>query len=160
MNTRLLYSGLAVSLLANAALAIALLRPVSPAYADAANGEELAVYMSDAQRHAHKLGLSIQSKNQPLADFYFHELGETFEAIEKHFPQYDGMQIAALSKAMLDPAKPALSKSIAAGNWPTASIAYDKLVAACNSCHVATEHAFVKITVPTHNPFNQTFATK
>ena len=161
MNTRLLLGGLALSIAANVWLASEWIRPASLAHADVTPaGEELSVYMAHAQRHAHKLGLSIQGKNKALADFYFTELGETFELIEKKFPQYDGMQIAALSKAMLDPARPALSKSITASDWAASSIAYDKLVAACNSCHVATKHEFVKIVPPTGNPFNQSFATK
>jgi hypothetical protein len=116
--------------------------------------------MSDAQRHTHKLGPAIQAKNKPLADFYFTELGETFDAVQKKFPQYEGLQIAALTKAMLTPATPALSKALAAPDWATASIAYDKYLAACNSCHVATKHEFVRIVAPASNPFNQTFATK
>jgi len=161
MNTRLLFGGLALSMAANIWLATALLHSTSIAHADVTPaGEELAVYMSHAQRHAHKLGLSIQNKNKPLADFYFTELGETFELIEKKFPQYENMQIAALAKAMLDPAKPALYKALTTGDWPNASIAYDKYLAACNTCHVATQHPFVKIVAPTGNPFNQSFATK
>jgi hypothetical protein len=161
MNNRLLVAALTVSVAANVWLAVESMGPSSTARADVTpSSEELAVYMSHAQRHAHKLGLSIQSKNKPLADFYYTELGEAFEQIEAKFPQYEGMQIAALAKAMLDPAKPALSKSIAAGDWATASVAYGKFIAACNSCHVATKHEFVKITTPAGNPFNQSFATK
>jgi hypothetical protein len=145
----------------NAWLATALHHPVADAHADVtASGEELSTYMSHLQRHAHKLGLSIQAKNKPLADFYFTELGETLEIIQKKFPQYEGLQIAALSKAMIDPAKPALSKSLAAGDWSTAPGSYDKLLAACNNCHVAVKHEFIKVVVPTGNPFNQSFATK
>ncbi|HXV15044.1 MAG TPA: hypothetical protein VEC56_12630 [Candidatus Krumholzibacteria bacterium] len=161
MNTRLLRGALALSLLANVWLAASHHRPVGEARADVAPPtEELAIYMSHAQRHAHKLGLSIQAKNKPLAEFYLAELGETFELIQRKFPQYDGLQIAALSKAMLDPAKPALARSLAAGDFATASVAYDKYLAACNSCHVAAKHEYVKVVAPTGNPFNQSFATK
>jgi hypothetical protein len=34
------------------------------------------------------------------------------------------------------------------------------LLAACNNCHVAVKHEFIKVLVPTGNPFNQSFATK
>lgn len=161
MKYRLLFGSLALSLLLNAWLAAAMWRPVSDAHADVtASGEELSTYMNHLQRHGHKLGLSIQAKNKPLANFYYAEIGETLEIIQKKFPQYEGYQIAALSKAMIDPAKPALAKSLTAGDWPTATIAYDKLLAACNNCHVAVKHEFVKVVVPTTNPFNQSFATK
>jgi hypothetical protein len=161
MKYRVLLGSLFLSLLLNAWLAAALRRPVADAHADVtASGEELSTYMNHMQRHSHKLGLSIQAKNKPLADFYFTELGETLEIIQKKFPQYDGLQIAALSKAMIDPVKPALAKSLAAGDWAAAPVAYDKLLAACNNCHVAVKHEFVKVVVPTGNPFNQSFATK
>jgi hypothetical protein len=161
MSKRLLPGALALSLLAHVWLVASTHRPVDVARADVGpSGEELAVYMSHAQRHAHKLGLSIQAKNKPLAEFYLTELAETFELVQKKFPQYEGVQVAALSKAMLDPVKPALSKSLAAGDFATAAIAYDKYLAACNNCHVAAKHEFVKVVAPTGNPFNQSFATK
>ena len=161
MKHRILAATLVASLLLNAWLVIGSWHHATPALADVTPaGEELAPYMNHVQRHAHKLGLAIQAKNKPLADFYLTELGETFELVQKKFPTYDGYQIAALSKAMIDPAKPALTKALAASDWPTASIAYDKYVAACNNCHVAVKHEFIKITVPTGNPFNQSFATK
>jgi hypothetical protein len=124
------------------------------------SGDDLASYMANLQRDSHKLGLSIQAKNKPLAEFYVTELGEMFEIIQKKFPTYEGFQIAALSKAMIDPAKPALSKALAASDWPGATTAYDKYLAACNGCHQAVQHPFVKIVAPTGNPFNQSFATK
>jgi len=161
MKHRILVATLAASLLLNAWLVLGPLHHATPALADVApTGEELAPYMNHLQRHAHKLGLSIQAKNKPAADFYLTELSETFELVQKKFPSYDGYQVAALSKAMIDPAKPALTKALAASDWPTAAIAYDKYVAACNNCHVAVKHEFIKITVPTGNPFNQSFATK
>ena len=161
MKHRILTATLVASLLLNAWLVLGPVHHTTPALADVTpTGEELAPYMNHLQRHAHKLGLSIQAKNKPAADFYLTELSETFELVQKKFPSYDGFQIAALSKAMIDPAKPALAKALAASDWPTAAIAYDKYVAACNSCHVAVKHEFIKITVPTGNPFNQSFATK
>lgn len=161
MKHRILTATLVASLLLNAWLVLGPVHHTTPALADVTpTGEELAPYMNHLQRHTHKLGLSIQAKNKPAADFYLTELSETFELVQKKFPSYDGYQIAALSKAMIDPAKPALTKALAASDWPTAAIAYDKYVAACNNCHVAVKHEFIKITVPTGNPFNQSFATK
>lgn len=123
-------------------------------------GEELAPYMSTQQRHMHKLGLAIQSKNKPLAQFYLKEIEEGFEVVEKKFPTYETFQIAALVKAMFDPAKPALAKALGASDWPGATVAYSGLVTACNTCHVAVTHDYIKIAVPTSNPFNQTFSPK
>jgi hypothetical protein len=161
MRNRVLIGVLSASLCANAWMVAASLRPVSEARADVTPaGEDLAMYMANLQRDSHKLGLSIQAKNKPLAEFYFTELGEMFEIVQKKFPTYEGFQIAALSKAMIDPAKPALSKALAASDWPGATTAYDKYLAACNGCHQAVQHPFVKLVAPTGNPFNQSFATK
>ena len=161
MKNRVLMGVLAVSLCANAWMVASSLRPVSEARADVTPaGDDLAMYMANLQRDSHKLGLSIQAKNKPLAEFYATELGEMFEIIQKKFPTYEGFQIAALSKAMIDPAKPALSKALAASDWPGATTAYDKYLAACNGCHQAVQHPFVKLVAPTGNPFNQSFATK
>ena len=161
MKNRLLIGVLAVSLAVNTWMAASLARPVALARADVTpSGEDLASFMTHLQRHSHKLGLSIQAKNKPLAEFYLTELDEMFEIIQKKFPQYEGIQVAALSKAMIDPAKPALTKALAASDWPRATAAYDKYIAACNGCHQAAEHPFVKIVPPTLNPFNQSFATK
>jgi len=154
---------LAASLLLNLGLATLLWvgNPVRDARADTTPaGEELAPYMANQHRHVHKLGLAIQNKNQPLASFYFTELEEGFEMIEKKFPSYDNYQIAALVKAMMNPAKPALQSALAKSDWVGATNAYASFVTACNTCHVAVKKEFVKVTVPTSNPFNQSFAVK
>ena len=132
---------------------------VNEARADgSSHTEELLPYMSTQQRSMHKLFLSIQAKNKPLAEFYLEKIGETFDIIETKFPTYDNFQIGALSKAMFDPATPPLAKALGASDWAGASAAYNNVVTACNNCHIATQHAFVKIVTPTGNPFNQSFA--
>jgi hypothetical protein len=154
---------LTASLVANAALAVLVWRGslVGSARADVtAAGEELAPYMATQQHYAHKLGLAVQSKNKPLAEFYIEELAEGFEVIEKKFPTYDNYPIAALVKSVFNPAKPALAKALAASDWPAAGVAYSGIVNACNTCHTATKHEFVRIAVPASNPFNQSFAPK
>lgn len=161
MKNRLLIGAFAVSLAVNAWMAASWVRPVSVARADVGEaGEELAVYMSTLQRHAHKLGLSIQARNKPLAEFYLTELGETFEIIQEKFPEYEGNQIAELSKAIIEPATPALRSALAASDWTRAGTEYNEYLSACNACHESAQHPFVKIVPPTGNPFNQSFATK
>jgi hypothetical protein len=125
-----------------------------------ASGEELSPYMAHQQELSQKLGLAIQSKNKPLADFYLNELTEGFDVIQKKFPTYDGVQVAALSKAMIDPAVAPLKKALTGADWTTATSTYGTLVTSCNNCHIASKHEFIKITVPTGNPFNQSFATQ
>ena len=163
MKSRWMAAALTASLVTNAALAVIVWRGslVGSALADVTPaGDELAPYMATQQHYAHKLGLAIQSKNKPLAEFYLEELEEGFEVIEKKFPTYDNYPIASLVKSVFDPAKPALEKTLAAPDWPAASMAYSNLLNACNTCHSATKHEFVKIVVPASNPFNQSFSPK
>jgi hypothetical protein len=154
-------AALIASVVANAALAVLVWRGplVGGARADVTpDGEELGPYMSTQQHYMHKLGLAIQNRNQPLAEFYFEELEEGFEVIERKFPAYDGYPIAALVKSVFDPVKPALARALAAADWPGAGAAYASGVSACNTCHAAAKHEYVKIAAPTGNPFNQTFS--
>jgi len=130
----------------------------APALADVtADGEELAAYMGQMQRLAHKLGLSIDAENKDLSAFYARELGETADQIEAKFPTYEKFQISALMKAMVRPALGSVSQAIAGGNMASASSAYDVLLTSCNSCHTATQHAYLKVTRSKTNPFAQSF---
>lgn len=126
--------------------------------ADAGATEELVPYMEILQHLTHKLGLSIQAKNEPLASFYLEEIGTTVSIIRKKFPTYDKMEIGSLAGAMLVPQIDPLQKSVKAKNWVIANAGYTKLVDSCNDCHGAADHEFIQITAPTGNPFNQTFS--
>ena len=44
---------------------------------------ELVEYMTRLQYFSHKVGLSIQAKNEPLARFYLHELEEIIEKLKE-----------------------------------------------------------------------------
>jgi hypothetical protein len=130
----------------------------TPARADiTAQGEELSVYMGRLQRHTHKLGLSIDAGNQELAKFYMTEIGETVDMITKRFPDYNKLQIAALTTAMLAPFTGPLKTAVET-NFAGASAAYDKFIAGCNGCHAATQRQYVKITRSKTNPYPQDFS--
>jgi len=122
------------------------------------SGEELSPYMALMQHHLHKLGLAVQAKNATLAGFYLEEVEETSVIIQKKFPTYDKIAVGPLMNAMLVPSIAPLEKSIQASNWALSNAGYTKLVDSCNSCHTAAQHAFIKITAPTQNPFNQSFS--
>jgi hypothetical protein len=126
--------------------------------ADVVETEELVPYMALMQHLSHKLGLSIQAKNSPLAAFYLEEIEENVALIQKKFPTYDKRAVGQLAGVMFVPAIAPLEKSIKASNWAMSNAGYTKLVESCNGCHAATEHAFVKITAPAANPFNQSFS--
>lgn len=116
----------------------------------------VAPYMADLQRYAEKLYHAGASENWELARFYSHELEETAEAIERGGFAEDGQPLAPLVERWLTPTVERVEE---ARERAAFDAAYADLVAACNTCHAATEHAFVRITVPTANAFtNQEFA--
>ena len=147
------------SLVLNATLIVALSGDIPDSRADITPaGEELSPYMALMQHHVHKLGLALQAKNTALAGFYLDEVQETSQIIEKKFPTYDKVAVGPLMTAMLAPSFAPLDKSLKASNWALSNAGYTKLIDSCNSCHTAAQHAFVKITAPTQNPFNQSFS--
>jgi hypothetical protein len=128
---------------------------VTPAQAE----EPLGPYMNDLQRYSHKLGLSIDAGNQPLAEFYSSKLTEAMGLIETKFPTWQKLQIGALMKAMLGAPLTPLGAAIGKGDMAGASSAYDALLAnGCNGCHVATQRPFIKVTRVKSNPYNQSFS--
>ena len=146
-------NALLLSLLGNGA-AVGETRAQAPAR------EELVPHMEILQHLSHKLGLSVQAKNEPLASFYLEEIEKTVDIMRKRFPTYDNMEIGSLAGAMLVPSIDPLEKSLKAKNWVTANAGYTKLIDSCNDCHGATDHEYIQITAPTANPFNQTFSLK
>ena len=149
---------LLISSLALNALLLSLWGGVSVRETRADEDKELMPYMQRLQHLTHKLGLSIQAKNQPAASFYLTEIDETVDIIREEFPTHDNLQIATLANAMLVPSIEPVKKALGGKNWVVTTAAFNKLVDNCNSCHGATNHGYLKITAPTSNPFNQTFS--
>ena len=118
---------------------------------------ELAKLMGDMQRHSVKLGFAIQGENQPLAEFYLHELHEVLEELEA-VEEHEGMPIGGPAKVILDPALAELDARLDAASWGDAWTAYEATIEACNRCHLATEHDFIRILPASGTPpFNQVF---
>ena len=124
----------------------------------AGEGEEpgLAEQMRLLQYYMHKLNLSLEGENQPLAKFYAHEVEEVIEAVEQ-IESYDGHAIGALTKAMLAPGFERFEKDLDSGDLGKAVSSYDAVINACNSCHLATKHGFIKIRKSADNPYMQSF---
>jgi len=122
---------------------------------------ELAPYMGELQRFSQKLGYAIEGRSAPLAEFYLHEVTEVAEEIEENVKEHDGFPIAALVKAQLTPQIAPLDDAVEAGDWKAAGTRYRALINSCNTCHVATEHAFIVLTPASGKPpFNQRFDVK
>jgi hypothetical protein len=146
-----------------AAVAVALLLAAGFAWVRASDAPpavepELASYMGDLQHHTHKLTLSIEAENSALAEFYLHEVGEIAAQIEALFPEHDGVPVARLAHELLDPRLAALGAALSGSRWDDAHGGLRELVDACNACHAAAGHGFIRVEVTTANPFNQSFA--
>ncbi|MED5465168.1 MAG: hypothetical protein VX699_10965 [Myxococcota bacterium] len=119
---------------------------------------ELAASMGDLQRFAHKLGLSLHHANQPLAEFYLHEMEETLEEISEKIPTHDGLPIKNLLSTILLPPLAQLETSLKHGEFEQSLQVWPSVIQSCNRCHAATEHAFIRIQDIRENPFNQDFS--
>lgn len=117
---------------------------------------DLAHLMANLQYFLHKTGLSITATDPRLVEFYIHELDESIEEIEG-INNYEGYPIGELTKAMLLPSFEIFKKSIKKIDVKAVHSAYLNLIQACNNCHAATKHEFIKITHNESNPFLQTF---
>ena len=106
-----------------------------------------------------KLWLAGSAKNWDLADYELDELKEGFEDAAKYFERVDDIPIADLISSSVRPELPELKKAIDARDGTKFAAAFDKLTAACNSCHQAAKHGYIVIQRPTSSPFpNQSFA--
>lgn len=120
---------------------------------------ELAPHMASLQRFAEKLHLAGEAENWELASFYEHEIEETAEAIVAGGFEEEGHEIGPLVERWLLPAVERVGEAVEAGSAAEFGTAYGELVTACNACHAATEHGFIRIVVPTGNPYpSQDFA--
>lgn len=130
------------------------LRPVE----DVATAE-LALLMGDLQRLTHKLALSADAGNFELAAFYLHESQEQLRNIQTEAPEYENIPVALLIDRLAHPAYEPMQTAVSAKDAPAMRHGIQTIVNACNACHTATQHAFIKITSGTEvNPFNQSFA--
>lgn len=119
---------------------------------------ELARHMSTLQRWTHKTALSVQARNQRLAEFYLHETEEAVSTIQTKAPTYEGYEIKTLTEQMLVPALDSLDAAVDAADWPVADRRLQTVARSCNQCHTATDHGFVKIRLDAlQNPYAQSF---
>ena len=121
----------------------------------------LGEFMTATQlRHA-KLWFAGKESNWDLAAYEIDEIAEGLEDAEKQFPTHDGIPVADMIKANIDPALEELKKAVAARSSTRFAIAFDKLTSACNSCHAGADKPFIRIQRPTSSPLsNQDFAPR
>ena len=103
---------------------------------------ELAYHMAYLQRYVDKLGAATSVDNTPLASFYLHELEETAATIVSEGHVEDGHEISALVATHLLPAIEQAETQLAQSSFERVT---GTVIAACNACHVASDHAFIRI---------------
>jgi hypothetical protein len=120
---------------------------------------ELALLMGDLQRLTYKLALSADAGNAELAAFYLHESQEQLRKIQAEAPVYENIPVALLIDRLAHPAYAPMQEAVTAKDAKRMREGMNAIVQACNACHIATQHGFIRITVGTGvNPFNQSFA--
>ena len=134
-----------------------------PTSAGAPSDEEehavsLGQHMAYFQRYADKLYFAGTASNWELADFYAHELEETTEAVEAAGYVEDGVEINSLLASLFTEPLENVEEAVDARDVEAFRSAYGGLVTACNTCHEAAEHGFVRIIVPEQSAYpNQDF---
>ena len=130
----------------------------APAAAD--RGEEnyeLVSAMGCLQYFLHKTGLALREGNFRLASFYLHEIEEVLEEVGK-VESYDGHPVGKMSGEMADEAFETLEKAVDGKKRKASRRAYADMIKACNTCHTATDHGFIKVRDRSgSNPFMQSF---
>jgi hypothetical protein len=106
------------------------------------------------QPHHIKLWFAAIALDWKLAAYEADELDETFADVVTYQPEWNGIPIAQLVQTTVLPPLKAVSAAIAAKDLAQFRRGYADLVAACNRCHVTAQHGFVKIAIPTINPFS------
>ena len=102
-------------------------------------------FMGSIQNHHNKLWFAGVNENWELAAFEMHELEELFEDIETTYPDREETQ----SMPLIHPGLNAVNTALNNQNPEEFKQGYITLTNACNRCHQATKHEFIKITVPT-----------
>ena len=120
---------------------------------------ELALHMARLQRWTQKTALALQAQNPEVADFYLHEMEESIETIQTEAPTYEGYEIADQTETFLVPSVESLDRALDDRDWSAVETRLTELAHACNQCHEATDHGFVKIDLEdVPNPYPQDFS--
>jgi hypothetical protein len=147
----LLFAGnLALAAAASAQQAAPGAKPYVPSLAD--------LMLTIQLRHA-KLWFAGSASNWELAGFVIHEIEEGLEGMAKLHPIYKDVPTGKMIEDTMKAPVEEVEEAIEDRNRAAFIRAYDKLTAACNACHQASNHAFIVIRRPATSPFpNQSFA--
>ncbi|MCC6778296.1 MAG: hypothetical protein IT537_16930 [Hyphomicrobiales bacterium] len=111
-------------------------------------------------RHA-KLWLAGAARNWHLAEYQIDELKEGLEDIVKYFPVYKDIPVGSMIEATVMAPVAEVEAAVKARDRTKFMAAYDKLTAACNTCHQSANRPFIVVQRPATSPYpNQSFAPK
>jgi len=106
-------------------------------------------------------GLQATLATGELAEYELEELKEGLVDAAEHVPSYGGMPIGQMINSVVMVPIGEVDTAIKARDRSKFAGPFDKLTEACNSCHQATNRAFIVIQRPSQTPFpNQSFAPK
>ena len=154
MRRALLITTLALGVLAWRSSAVA--EPVKGAYAPG-----VAEIMIMTQIRHGKLWLAGSARNWELADYQIDELKEGLEDIVKYFPVYKDMPVGSMTEATVMAPIAEVEGAVKARDRARFVAAYDRLTAACNTCHRSANRPFIVVQRPVGSAYpNQSFAPR
>ncbi|MCS7189797.1 MAG: hypothetical protein RMJ66_04560 [Bacteroidia bacterium] len=109
---------------------------------------ELSTFMTQYQHFLTKLYLAGYAQNWPLAEFYYEELEETAEQVEKLGIIDEGVPVSAMTGPNLLEPLHELKKAIAQRELSAFENSMREIVSRCNSCHAAAGKPYIRFTLP------------
>lgn len=118
-------------------------------------------FMAHVQSHHAKIWLAGNARNWDLAEYQADELKELLEEVAKRVPKYRDVPVGQMIETTTMAPIGEIEAAIKARDSKAFATAFDKLTAACNSCHEAANRGFIVIQRPATSAFpNQSFAPK
>src|SRR5438105_3207117 len=91
--------------------------------------------------------------------YELNELKEVFADVQYLVPRYQNVPVGDMIDAIITDTITDLEGTIAKRDFTSFSISFDKLTAACNSCHQAANKGYIVMRRPTQSMFsNQDFS--
>jgi hypothetical protein len=148
--------------IATAVLAVALSAGIAISEpAKEQHGPNLIDFMMTIQTHHLKLWYAGNARNWDLADYQVDELKEALEDAGKLIPDYKGVPVRSMIDNLAMPPIEDIEGAIKAKDRAKFVAGYDKLTAACNSCHQGSKRGFIVVQRPVGTAFpNQSFAPR
>ena len=150
------------TMIATATIAVALSVGIAASEpAKEQHGPSLIDFMITIQNHHAKLWYAGNASNWELADYQADELKEALEDAGKLIPDYKGVPVRSMIDNLAMPPIEDIESAIKAKDRAKFVAGYDKLTAACNSCHQGSKRGFIVIQRPAGAAFpNQAFAPR